>query len=163
MSVATGALTLTGIYSTETVTASTLPIDLSTSTWRTVIRQVLPVSAGDTLDITAWARVTNDVGYTVGVGWHLWVYDCDSGLGTAGTWWKISPSLGDNVTKDRHHMPLHISMVHAVPDDWPKDHRMVVVLRADAHSTAAVDGDTLTVDQTYGHLAVRRYTTEIAS
>lgn len=168
-SLSLGPLAITGLFSTTEVVPTTLPVDLSTSTWRTMMRQVVPVAAGDILDISCWARVTNDLGYTVGVGWHLWAYDCDNGLGTAGTWWKISPSLGDNVTSTRHHMPLHIGVVHQVPADWPVDpdtgnpHRIVVVLRADAHSTAAVDGDTLTVDQTYGYLAVRRYTPETTS
>ncbi|MFF9205152.1 hypothetical protein ACF1AE_25690 [Streptomyces sp. NPDC014986] len=150
---------------TREVAAATLPIDLSTSTYRTMLRLVVPAAAGDVLDITAWARVTNDTGkdrndpgYTVGVGWHLWAYDCDSGQGSAGPWWRISPSNGDNVTRVRHHMPMAISTVYAVPDDWPTGHRIVVVLRADAHSTAWVEGDTLTVDRAYGELIVRPWT-----
>lgn len=160
---ATG-LTLAGIYATDEVVAATLPVDLATDTWRTMIRQIVPVEPGDVLDIQAWARVTNDTGksrnepgYTVGVGWHVWAYDCDSGQGTAGPWWRISPYCGDNVDRTRHHMPLHISTVYTVPDDWPDGHRIVIVLRADAHSTAWVAGDTLTVDKDYGHLKVRRY------
>lgn len=152
-------LKLDSVHWTTEVVATTLPVDLPTDTWRTMIRQVVPVAAGDTLDVLAWARVTNDVGYTVGVGWHLWVYDCE--LGTSSTWTKISPSLGDNVTSTRHHMPLMISAVWAVPVYWPEGHRVVVVLRADAHSTAAVSGDTLTVDDGYGALTVHRYIPEV--
>ncbi|HET6635231.1 MAG TPA: hypothetical protein VFH77_09390, partial [Streptomyces sp.] len=153
-----------GLYATDEVTASTLPVDLVTDTYRTMLRTVVPVDAGDLLDIAAWARVTNDTGrdrgdpgYTVGVGWHLWAYDVDTQAASSGEWWRIAPWCGDNVTRDRHHMPLAIDTVYRVPADWPAGHRIVVVLRADAHSTAAVDGDELTVDREYGHLTVRRW------
>ncbi|MGA3524177.1 hypothetical protein [Melissospora conviva] len=150
-------MVLASLHSTNEVVAANLPVDLATTSWRTMLRAVVPVTAGDLLDVSAWARVTNDVGYTVGVGWHLWAYDADSGQGTAGPWWRISLSCGDNVDKTRHHMPLTISTTYEVPADWPEGHRIVVVLRADAHSTAWRKGDLLTVDP-LGHLAVRRWT-----
>jgi hypothetical protein len=157
-------LTLAGLYATDEVVAASIPVDLPTDTYRTMLRAVVPVVAGDVLDVDAWARVTNDTGrdrgdagYTVGVGWHVWAYDVDDGQGAAGPWTRISPLCGDNVPRDRHHMPLHISTVYAVPADWPAGHRITVVLRADAHSTAWVSGDTLTVDREYGHLTVRRW------
>jgi hypothetical protein len=53
-------------------------------------------------------------------------------------------------------MPLLVDTVYTVPADWPDGHRMTVVLRGDAHSTAA-DGQYLTVDPLYGQLTVRRY------
>lgn len=159
------SLTLASLHAPDEVVAATLPVDLATDTWRTMLRLIVPAAAGDLLDAHGWARVTNDTGvdrgepgYTVGVGYHLWAYDCDSGFGAAGPWWKISPSCGDNVTRARHHMPLAISTVYEVPADWPDGHRIVVVLRADAHSTAWVAGDTLTVDQEYGQMTVRRWT-----
>ncbi|MCP3820055.1 hypothetical protein NLX86_18740 [Streptomyces sp. A3M-1-3] len=154
----TTELAPTGLYSTDEVVATTLPVDLPVDTWRTMLRVVVPAAAGDLLDVDARARVTNDVGYNVGVGWHLWAYDTDSGQGTAGPWWKLAPSSGDNVDPARHHMPLHITAVHQVPADWPAGHRITVVLRADAHSTAWQSGDTLTVDP-LGVLTVRRWTT----
>lgn len=152
---------LAGLYSTRDLATATLPVDLPTDTWRTLLRTVVPVDAGDWLDITAWARVTNDIlplpAYTVGLGWHLWAYDCDTGLGTAGPWWRVSPSCGDNVERTRHHLPLHIDTLYQVPADWPLGHRIVIVLRADAHSTQWKAGDCLKVDQ-LGVLTVRRYT-----
>ncbi|GFH34281.1 hypothetical protein [Streptomyces pacificus] len=154
----TGGLSLAGLHSTTEVVASSLPVDLVTTTWRTMLRLVVPVAAGDVLDVDARARVTSDVGYTVGVGWHLWAYDVDDGQGSAGPWWRIGTSCGDNVPPDRHHMPLAITDVYQVPQDWPAGHRIVIVLRADAHSTAWVSGDTLTVDAGYGRLTVRRWT-----
>jgi hypothetical protein len=154
----------TALYATDEVVATTIPVDLPSDTYRTMLRVVVPVAAGDLLDAEGWARVTNDVGvsrgdkgYTVGVGYHLWAYDADNGQGSAGIWTRISPLCGDNVSRDRHHMPLAISTVYTVPADWPKGHRMVIVLRADAHSTAWVAGDILTVDQEYGHLTVTRW------
>jgi hypothetical protein len=139
-----------------------IPVDLSSSSYRTLYRVVLgPVSRGDKLRITGEARVTNDVGYpdgrryTVGVGWHLWIYDYNNPLKTAGPWWRVSQLSGQNVTVDMHHMPLGITTVADVPDDWTDGHRPVVVLRADAHSTAWQyngGGDTLTVDAGYGQL-----------
>ena len=152
------SLALAGITATDQVVATTLPVDLSAETWRTMLRQVVPVDADDVLDIEAWARVTNDTSYTVGIGWHVWAYDVDSGLGSAGPWTRISPWNGDNVPPPRHHMPLAIDTVYQIPADWPAGHRITVVLRADAHSTAALSGDTVAVDQEYGHLTVRRWT-----
>ncbi|SMF87131.1 hypothetical protein [Streptomyces sp. Amel2xC10] len=167
------SLVLSGVYETDEVTATSLPVDLATDTWRTVMRSVVPVAAGDRLDVTARARVTNDVGvsrgdsgYTVGVGAHLWVYDCDPDPGPDGTvpvvserpWTRIAPSWGDNVSRDRHHLPIALTAMWDVPANWPPGHRAVVVLRADAHSTAWKSGDTLTVDGGYGQLIVRRWT-----
>ncbi|MFB7219332.1 hypothetical protein [Streptomyces sp. NPDC056227] len=167
---ATGPLTLAGLHSTDEVVPSTIPVDLATDTYRTMLRVVVPVAAGDLLDISGWARVTNDVGrnrgdagYTVGVGWHLWMYDASDGLGSAGLWTRISPLCGDNVSRDRHHMPLAIDTLYTVPADWPAEHLMVVVLRADAHSTAWKSGDTLTVDRDYGQLTARRWTPPAAA
>lgn len=152
-----------GLYATDEVVAASLPVDLATDTWRTMMRVVVPVAAGDLLDVSARARVTNDLPYTVGVGWHLWAYDVDSGQGSSGPWWRISTSSGDNVFSPRHHMPLHITTVYQVPEDWPGGHRITVVLRADAHSTAWQAGDTITVDQGYGQLTVRRWSYGVTS
>lgn len=141
-----------------------IPVDLSTSSYRTLFRVVMgAVQAGDLLDIDAWARVTNNVGYNVGVGWHVWIYDYNNPLKTNGPWWRISPLNGENVTPDMHHMPLHTSCLHRMPDDWPDGHRPVVALRADAHSTAWQPGDTLDVDAGYGQLIVRRWTTPVTT
>lgn len=152
---AAGSLALGGLETTA------IPIDLPSTTYRTLYRVVLgAVSPGDVLDVTGEARVTNNAGYTVGVGWHLWIYDYNNPAKTAGPWWRISQLMGDNVdTAVRHHMPLHIDTLHRMPDDWPPGHRPVVVLRADAHSTAWEPGDTLDVDAGYGQLIVRHWTT----
>jgi hypothetical protein len=148
---------LVSVHSTDEVVPSSLPVDLSSNTPRTMLRLIVPAAAGDLLDIDGRARVTNDCGYVVGVGYHLWAYDVDSGQGSSGPWWRISPYNGDNVEPKRHHMPLHVTTVYQVPSDWPAGHRIVVVLRADAHSTAWQAGDTLAVDQAYGVLTVRRW------
>jgi hypothetical protein len=159
--VITSALTpvLLGLHATDEVPAKTLPIGLGPGLgYRTLLRVTVPVAAGDVLDVTARARVTNDTAppYTVGVGYHLWMYDTDSGLGSSGPWTQISSDCGDNVTRDRHHMPLVTDTIYQVPAGWPAGHRMTVVLRGDAMSTAA-DGQSITVDQAYGQLTVRRY------
>ncbi|MFF8953895.1 hypothetical protein ACF09I_34615 [Streptomyces sp. NPDC014940] len=151
--------TLAGIYATDEVSAKTLPIGTGPGQgYRTLGRVVVPVAPGDVLDITGRARVTNDTApsYVVGVGYHLWMYDCDNGLGSSGKWWQISTSCGDNVDHERHHMPLLTDTLYTVPADWPAGHRMAIALRGDAMSTAA-DGQALTVDQGYGQLTVRRY------
>ncbi|GGV37324.1 hypothetical protein GCM10010293_41090 [Streptomyces griseoflavus] len=135
-----------------------IPVDLSSTSYRTLYRVVLgAVTPGDMLRIDADARVTNNCGYTIGVGWHLWMYDYNNPLKTNGPWWRISHLMGDNVDRTRHHMPLHISTLYRMPDDWPAGHRPVIVLRADAHSTAWQSGDTLTVDAGYGQLIVEHY------
>lgn len=150
---------LASIHSTDEVPATSIPLDKVTDTYRTMLRLIVPVKAGDLLDVYGRARITNDAGYNSGIGYHLWAYDVDSGQGSSGPWWRISSYNGDNVNPERHHMPLHTSTVYQVPADWPTGHRITVVLRADAHSTAAQTGDTITVDQAYGHLVVRRWTT----
>ncbi|MEU5490251.1 hypothetical protein AB0G98_21240 [Streptomyces sp. NPDC020196] len=156
MNLTSGTRTSSGLWSSTDIVPTTLPVDLPTDTWRTILRTIVPVTAGDLLDIDARARFTNDCGYTIGVGHHLWAYDCDSGQGTAGPWWKIGPSSGDNVDPQRHHLPIHNSTVHEIPPDWPEGHRIVIALRADAHSTVWKAGNTLTVDQ-LGILTVRRW------
>lgn len=108
-----------------------------------------PVDAGDTLDVSAYFRVTNELPANVGVAGHLWAYDLD---GDRSVQWRIGPSNGDNVDRQRHHMPVALQTVYSVPDTWPDGHRMAVVLKADAHSTAT-NGD-LEVDPN-GNLVVR--------
>ena len=158
------AMTLAGLHATDECVTATLPVDGVSNTWRTVMRAIVPVDAGDVLDVEARARVTNDTGrsrgttgYTCGIGYHLWAYDVDAPGGSSGPWWQISTLNGDNVSRDRHHMPLHTSTLYQVPADWPPGHRIVIVLRVDAHSTAWVSGDTITVDGEYAHMTVRRW------
>ncbi|MFD3523870.1 hypothetical protein [Streptomyces sp. NPDC058653] len=162
----TAGLTLAGEWGTPKITATTLPIDLTPLTPRTISTLVIPATAGDILSIDARARVTNDTGrtrgepgYTVGIGYHLWTYDVDNGQGSAGEWTRISTYNGDNVSRDRHHMPLHTCTMWRLPANWPAGHRVAVIFRADAHSTAWRRGDTITVDKDYGYLRCRRWTT----
>ena len=114
-----------------------------------VLRTAAPVDAGDTLDVSAYFRVTNELPANVGVGGHLWAYDLD---GDVSDQWRIGPSNGDNVDRQRHHMPVALQTVYSVPQDWPAGHRMAVVLKADAHSTAT--NGNLDVDDN-GNLIVR--------
>jgi len=165
-------LTLTGFHSTNEVVATSLKVDLPTTTWSTILRVVAPVQAGDILDVSAWFKVTNDIvptAYPVGVGAHLWAYDVDDGAVSPRapeTWWRLDEeagSVGMNVHRDLHHLVLPVAVPYVVPADWPAGHRITIALRADAHSTAwDKDGDglaedRLTVDQV-GRLTVRRYT-----
>ncbi|MFE5090594.1 hypothetical protein ACFRCI_09360 [Streptomyces sp. NPDC056638] len=155
---ATG-LILAGIHATDEVPATKMRVQSKAGVaYATLLRVVVPVDAGDVLDISGRARVTNDTSpaYTIGFGYHLWQYDVDNGLGASGEWTQISSLCGDNVDKTRHHMPLLTDTVYTVPANWPVGHRMTIVLRGDAHSTAA-DGQYLTVDQAYGQLTVRRW------
>lgn len=136
-----------------------IPVDLPSSTYETLYRLVLGgVQPGDLLDITANARVTNNCGYNIGVGWHLWVYDYTDPARSSGTWYRVSHFMGENVTPDMHHMPLTINALVRMPSTWVAGHRPVVVLRADAHSTAWQEGDTLDVDAGYGQLRAGVYT-----
>ncbi|MEV6313354.1 hypothetical protein AB0M10_32795 [Streptomyces sp. NPDC051840] len=154
---------LTGVHSTNEPVPPTLKVDLSTATWATIMRVVAPVQAGDILDVSAWFKVTNDLGYNVGVGAHLWAYDVDDGAPSPRppeTWWRldeVAGSVGMNVTPDLHHLTLPVAVLYQVPADWPAGHRITIVLRADAHSTAWKAGHTLTVDKV-GRLTARRYT-----
>lgn len=156
----TGPSVLAGITTTDETTATVLPI----TPWaggavRTMARDIVPVAPGDLLDIDGRARVTNNASlprYTVGVSTSIWEYDLDDGLGSDGPWTQIDTSTGDNVSPDRHHMPLLTTAVYTVPADWPAGHRIVIVLRSDAASTQARTGDALTVDP-LTRLTVRRW------
>lgn len=158
-------LVLADLWSTTDVTATSLPIGLQETAFRTMLRVEVPCQPGDLLDIVGDARVTLDTPeprYTTGVSWSLWGYDEDNGVGgSEGPWWLLGTSLGDNVTPDRHHMPLSISRCYQVPATWTPGHRLVVVLRAVAGSTAARAGDAVTVDK-LGELTVRRWTAPTA-
>lgn len=147
------------VYADDELVASSIPVDLTTETAVRLMRVVVPVEAGDVLDITAEGRITNDDTYNIGVGSFLAWYDVDDGIAWphAWPWTRIGTPTGDNVTPARHHMPLTLTRVYMVPADWPSGHRMVVNLLVDAHSTAWRSGDTLTVDA-YGQLVVRRWT-----
>ena len=146
------------VYADDQVVASGIPVDLSPDTPVRTMRVVVPVEPGDVLDVTAEGRVTNDVGYNVGVGSRLQWYDVDDGIAWPHAWpWpQLGTPTGDNVPPQRHHMPLTLTRVYQVPASWPAGHRMVVNLMVDAHSTAWRSGDTLTVDA-YGQLVVRRW------
>lgn len=130
-----------------------IPVDLSTGTMVTLGRLVTnTLAVGDLLDIEAWARVTNDCGYTIGVGWHMKAYQYTA-PGVVNPYFQIESMNGDNVDTTRHHMPIHWSGLWEVPAEWDGE-RIVLCFRADAHSTAWQSGDTLTVDQGYGRFTV---------
>jgi len=114
-----------------------------------VLKAPVPVSGGDTLDVSGYFRVTNDLPANVGVAGHLWAYDLD---GDRAAQWRIGPATGDNVDRARHHMPITLDTVYTVPNDWPDGHRMMVVMKADAHSTAT--NGLVTVDDN-GNLIIR--------
>lgn len=158
MTTATPEWTLQPPVSTRTLVTATIPVDLPSTTYRMLYRQVMgPVNPGDKLDVSGEARVTNDCGYTIGVGWYLYLYDYSDPLRDKGPRTMISPLRGDNVDVPRHHMPLAIRTLYTMPDDWPPGHRPAVFLAADAHSTAWQAGDTLTVDDGYGELIIQRW------
>lgn len=129
----------------------TIPVDLSTTTPVTLGRIVTgTLRAGDLLDIQAWARVTNDVGYTVGIGWYMKGYEYTL-PGVINPYFAVESLNGQNVTMNglMHHMPLHWSGLWEVPAAYDGK-RVVLNFRADAHSTAWQEGDTITIDQGYG-------------
>jgi hypothetical protein len=144
------------VYSDDTRQNTTVSVDLSTNTPVRTMRIVVPVQAGDLLDIMAEGRVTNDLTYNVGIGSRLTWYDVDDGVPWPHKlpWTQIGQPTGDNVDRQRHHMPLTLSRLYRVPDTWPTGHRMVINLMVDAHSTAWRAGDKIKID-TYGAMIVR--------
>lgn len=114
-----------------------------------ILEVVIPALPGDTLDVSGFFQVTNDLGYTVGVGAHLWAYAPDA---DDPKWYRISPSTGDNVDKARHHMPVEMQTIYVIPDTWNPGDRIRIAFRADAHSTAG--NGNLTVEAN-GNLIVR--------
>lgn len=133
----------------------TIPVDLATTTPVTLARIVTNTLAeGDLLDIRAWARVTNDVGYTVGIGWYVKGYEYTL-PGVVNPYFDIKTYNGQNVTPNgqTHHMPMHWSGLWRVPAEWAGK-RIVLNFRADAHSTAWQAGDAITIDQGYGEFLV---------
>jgi hypothetical protein len=143
---------------------ASIPIDLATTTGKRLLRVVLPATlAGDVLDITFKVGVTNNAGYTVGVGAHIWYYAYADPDGWANRV-QISDMLtGQNVdTTIVHHLPLGESFSWRVPADWDSG-RMVLALVVDAHSTAWKAGDTLKVETGYAQLRVHRWTSPPAA
>jgi len=161
---------LVGLYSDTTLMATTIPVDGTPNTPVRVMRVVVPVLAGDVLDITSEVRLTNDLKYTVGVGSRLWWYDYDDGVPWPHVqpWTEIPTPTGDNVSPlpHRHHIPVTLTRVYQVPADWPAPitegeyigpHRMVINMMVDAHWGNYVAGDKLSID-TYGmQMVVRRW------
>lgn len=132
-----------------------IPVDLSTGTAVTFGRIVTnTLHAGDLLDVEAWARVTNDVGYTVGIGYYMKGYEYTA-PGVVNPYFAIESMNGENVTPNgqTHHLPIHWSGLWEVPAEWDGK-RIVLNFRADAHSSAWQEGDTITVDQGYGRFTV---------
>ncbi|MFG3090692.1 hypothetical protein ACGGAI_24010 [Streptomyces antibioticus] len=161
----TGGLVLKGEYSNDVATPGLeIPVDTRTDTWRTAATIVVPVDPGDIMTVDARARVTSELPYPVGIGAHLWQYDCDPEPGPDGVvpvvsarpWTRIAPSWGMNVTREIHHLPVQLGALWQVPATWPIGHRVVFVLRVDAHSTAASGGDSVVGDAGYTLLRVRR-------
>lgn len=166
---------LVGLYSSQELVATSIPVDGTPDTPYRMSRVVVPCLPGDVLDVTAELRVTNDLSYTVGVGSRLRYYDADDGQPWPhGTWTEIPTPTGDNVTpltatwSGRHHMPITLTRVYRVPGTWPADvitsgdyvgpHRMAINLMVDAHWGDYVAGDRLKVDPYGAQLAVRRWT-----
>jgi hypothetical protein len=139
-------------WADDTKMHAKIPIDLSTGTPTQLYRVVIPdVRANDWLRIHARARVTNNVGYNVGVG--IWLRYCDVEIPQPRPYHTIGDPDGENVIPDVHHMPLRNDWPLEVPATWPLGHRMSVELWADAHSTAWKQGHYLIVDN-YGVITV---------
>ena len=149
------------MYTSNDRLASKLPITgASGKNQPWIMRFVIedPVKAGDILSVTARARVTNDVGYNVGVGYWLEAFIVNQSA--TGPWWKVSELNGDNVDPLRHHMPIQSFGDWEVPDTWVPGDMVAIVFKGDAHSTAWEAGDTITVDDGYEGMRVTRWTDE---
>lgn len=162
-----GARNPVELWANSRVEITDLAVDLSTSTWKNVMRVVTgPLNPGDLIEVDARVRLTNNCGYTIGIGVHLHGYDYN---GDRTVWWPLAPISGQNVDSViTHHLPVNTDAAYEVPDGtkgiyqqagepavWPAGHRLVVALRLDAHSTAWRSGDT--VDVEVGHIRVRRW------
>jgi hypothetical protein len=170
------AQVLVGLYSSQELVATSIPVDGTANTPYRTMRLVVPCLAGDVLDITAELRVTNDLSYTVGVGSRLRYYDADDGEqyphGGWTEWVEIPTPTGDNVTPitstyaGRHHMPITLTRAYRVPDTWLAPitegdyigpHRMAINLLVDAHWGKYRAGDRLTVDPYGMQMVARRW------
>lgn len=150
-----------GTYYTDEVPATKLEInDGDPDLYAVMLRKVLPVDAGDYLKVHAFGRWTNDTGQVTGIGWHIWLYDVDDGLGASGpSWRRISPLNGENILPNgsMHHMPGQSFCMYRIPDDWIPGHRATVVFRASAHRTTnLIPTQYITVDKPYGALMIDR-------
>jgi hypothetical protein len=151
-----------GMYSSNDIPAAAagLPVtDGDPQVFRILARVVVPAQAGDRLDVSARAQVTNDCGYVVGVGAHI-AYCSTENVAEVPLTRAAGGSFGDNVEPKRHHAPIFIpTEVIEVPPNWPAGHRMTVQFRANAHSTSVERraGDAVTVEQS-GRITVRRWT-----
>lgn len=160
-----------GLHVTRKVRVASVPVVLTSSTFRNALIKTVRCNPGEVLDIYADLKVTNDAGrwtetgkrYTVGVGYHLWSYDATITPADArlATWAVIGDTTGQNCTVDMHHMQLNIGRTLLIPDTWQPGNAVGIVLRVAAMSTRWADnsptgGDTLTVDPD-GTLKVTRW------
>lgn len=129
------------------------------------------VQPGDLLVVTGELNVTNNTGrslttgavtgkqYAVGVATSLWIYDANAPADVRpATWYRLGTN-GENATPDDHHIQQGLTRPYQVPGDWDPTHQMGIVLRVDAHSTAAGSNPTadyLLVEQ-HGVLMAMQY------
>jgi hypothetical protein len=128
------------------------------------------VAPGDTLVITGEMNLTNNTGrnlagavtgtrYDVGIAASLWIYDANAPADLRPATWLRLGTNGENVTVDGHHIEQGLTRAYRVPDTWDPTHQIGIVLRVDAHSTAA--GSNTTPDyvlvETHGVLMAMHY------
>lgn len=138
----------TELYSDGTENVSTVPIKANPGDgdMRVVYSVAVSALAGDLLEAMGQYEVTNDVGYNVGIGCGLVLASTSTGVnGDA-----LAKNTMTVCTPDIHH---HVGRPHGMKkfaSNWSGYANLVVW----AASSAAVTGDTITVEAGYGQVDV---------
>lgn len=140
------------------VLQASVPVRATSGTLRTLLQVTLPdVDPGDTVVVTGRSVLTNDAGYTVGLGGEIRMWDATQTYTV--TWEKINPYVSDNVQTARHHIPILTTAEWSVPSTWVPGTPMTVALLVSAFSDSSLrqSADTLIVEDGYGLLQAERW------
>lgn len=124
--------------------AGAIPVTRLDQHYVTVYRTVVPVTAGSTMLVIAQVEVTNDLGYTIGLGRYL------QRTLNGSTVLVNRPNMA-NVTSQMHHESLVLPALDEIEADGEATYELIMY----AVSPYVIDGDFIRVEQNYGGLAVR--------
>lgn len=125
--------------------ASYVPVARMNGEHIVIYRVTAEVTKGDWMLVVAQAEVTNDLGYTVGLGRYL-----KRTLNGAEKY-VTRPNMA-NVTSQMHHESLQMVGYDEVEEDGAATYELVLY----AASPYVIAGDYLSVEQNYGSLAVKK-------
>lgn len=134
------------VFSANSELISTLP---NNAGLRVVFSQQVDVLAGDTIIGLGQFEVTNDLGYTCGVGRSI--IRAASAVATTGTTLRPGRQAMDNVSPERHHIINVAQVVDVVASSGTVYYNML------ANAVSGSGSGNLIVEQGYGSLTLVRF------